>query len=111
MKAVYRSLDGLIFNTEEECLSHEKETPLFRMWDSSGETKLVECGYVVELNNNDAVEKFIELSQESGSEYCGIEGVGLYVWDEHNFKFVDISSYQLGALRAYFVSQELEGLT
>lgn len=109
MKVIYRSFDGQDFDTAEECLFHEKEEPLFRMWDKSGETEKVENGYVVELNSNAAVEKFIELSQESGSEYCGIDGVGLYVWDENNFEFVNVNSYELSALHAYFISQEKRG--
>lgn len=101
MEIIYRSFDGRDFYTEEDCLVHEQKNPLFRMWDSSGETKNIEKGDVVELNSNAAVEKFIEICQNSDIDCSGIDGVGLYAWDASNFEFVNISSYNLPALRAY----------
>lgn len=101
MEIIYRSFDGREFDTEEECLSHEKENPLFRMWDASGETTNIKKGDVVELNSNTAVERFIEICQELDVECHGIDGVGLYAWDSSSYEFINISSYNLSALRAY----------
>lgn len=94
MEIIYRSFDGKMFSTPEECLAHEKEDPLFRMFDNSG--KLVtypdDCVLLQIINENDGPNAFIELCESYDCSYEGFspyESAGWYWWDGNEYGCID----------------------
>lgn len=94
MEIIYRSFDGKMFSTPEDCLTHEKEHPLFRMFDNCG--KLVaypdDCVLLQIVNENDGPAAFIELCEscECGyGEFSSYESAGWYWWDDDDYVWVN----------------------
>lgn len=102
MEILYRAFDGKIFNSADECLRHERENPLFRMWGEDGLTNDTGKALVVEiLNEYNGASAFVELCESCGDIYDGIDrfaGKGVYVWDV-NDQYVYIPDSTLKALR------------
>lgn len=102
MEILYRAFDGRTFNNADECLRHEKENPLFRMWGEDGETTKTGNALVVEiLNEYKGADAFIELCKSCGDScYNGIDKFscrGIYIWDDD--KYIHISDDVMKALR------------
>ena len=104
MEILYRAFDGKIFNNADECLHHERENPLFRMWGKEGLTTETDKALVVEiLNEFNGASAFVELCESHGDIYDGIDrfaGKGVYVWDD-NDQYVYIPDSTLEALRHF----------
>lgn len=102
MEILYRAFDGKIFNSADECLRHERENPLFRMWGEDGLTNDTGKALVVEiLDKYSGASAFVELCESCGDIYDGIDrfaGKGIYVWDD-NDQYVYIPDDALKALR------------
>ena len=104
MEILYRAFDGKFFNNADECLRHERENPLFRMWGKEGLTTETDKALVVEiLNELNGASAFVELCESHGDIYDGIDrfaGKGVYVWDD-NDQYVYIPDSTLEALRHF----------
>lgn len=59
MKVIYRSYDGLEFDTPEECVRHEQTSPRFKMYDPNGLTDNPDNAMLVWFSENvTATERF-----------------------------------------------------
>ena len=94
MRVVYVASDGEKFDTEEACLRHEREAPLFRAYGREGQP--VEVGQGVHLlhimDKDRGGEAFVRLCEERG-EASGLinrhSGAGWYWWCDSRFLRVD----------------------
>lgn len=92
MEVLYRAFDGKLFHSPEECLRHEKENPLFKMWGEDGLTTDPDCARVVHIIDEDSgANKFVELCEDMGVSYDGIEAyssTGWYLWDDDQYVYI-----------------------
>lgn len=93
MEIIYRSFDGKMFSTPEECLTHEMDHPLFRMFDNSGKqvTRPDDC-VLLQIVNINGPAAFIELCESCGSDYGDFtsnESAGWYWWDGDEYGWID----------------------
>lgn len=92
MEILYRAFDGKVFHNADECLHHERENPLFRMWGEDGLTTKTGNALVVEiLNEFNGANAFVELCESCGDIYEGIDryaGKGVYVWDDNQYCYI-----------------------
>ena len=104
MEILYRAFDGKVFHSADECLRHERENPLFKMWGKYGPTTEADKALVVEiLDEHNGASAFVELCDSCGELYEGIDrfsGKGVYVWDD-NDQYVCIPDCTLEALRQF----------
>lgn len=102
MEILYRAFDGKVFHNADECLRHERENPLFRMWDEDGMTTETGKALVIEiLNDYSGATAFVELCESCGNIHDGIDrfaGKGVYVWAD-NDQYVSIPDSTLEALQ------------
>lgn len=94
MEIIYRSFDGKMFSTPEECLTHEKEHPLFRMFNSSGKlvTEPDDCLLLQIVNDSDGPAAFIELCESCECSYEGFssyDNAGWYWWNGDEYSWID----------------------
>lgn len=94
MEIIYRSFDGKTFSTPEECLNHEKENPLFRMFDISGKQVAYpdDCILLQIVNESDGPAAFVKLCESYESNYEGFssyESAGWYWWDGDEYHWID----------------------
>lgn len=94
MEIIYRSFDGKMFSTPEECLTHEKEHPLFRMFDTSGKQVAYpdDCILLQIVNESDGPAAFIELCESCECSYEGFssyDSAGWYWWDGDEYGWID----------------------
>ena len=94
MKIVYVAIDGEEFDTEEACLRHEKEEPLFKTYDQWG--RPIEVGQGVHLlrliDSLKGGEAFVRLCKEREEFHEGItsySSTGWYWWNDTRFCRVD----------------------
>ena len=89
MEVIYRAFDGQLFHNPEDCMRHERENPLFKMWDSDGPTTDPDCARVVQIISElQGADKFIQLCEENGVDYSGIDRyseTGWYLWDDERY--------------------------
>lgn len=94
MEIIYRAFDGETFTTPEECLEHEKNNPLFVMFDNDG--NLVhspeDCCLLQIIDHADGAKAFVELNERFDCDYSGIDifqGAGWYWWDGGEYYWLD----------------------
>lgn len=94
MKVVYVAIDGKEFDTEAACLQHEKEDPLFKVYDHEG--RLTEVGpdalLLHIINDDEGGEAFQRLCEKRGEEAGSIDfysRAGWYWWDGDEYSSVD----------------------
>lgn len=94
MEVIYRAFDGKMFPTPEECLTHEKEHPLFRMFNSEGKlvTSPSDCRLLQIVDGKDGATAFIKLCESEETYSNGIDtyvGVGWYWWNGEEYQRID----------------------
>ena len=94
MRTIYEAYDGEKFDTEEACLRHEKESPLFRAYDREG--RPIEVGQEVFLlhliANFKGGEAFARLCEKRGELVGGItrySPTGWYWWNGTRYFHID----------------------
>lgn len=103
MRVVYVAIDGKEFDTEAACLQHEKEDPLFKVYDQEG--RLTEVGpdaFLLHIINDDkGGVAFQRLCEKRGEEASSIDfysragsidfysRAGWYWWDGDEYSSVD----------------------
>lgn len=94
MRLVFEAFDGEKFNTEADCLKHEKESPLFKPYDQWG--RPIEVGQGVHLlhiiDGLKGGEAFVRLCKEREECHEGItnySSTGWYWWNNSRFCCVD----------------------
>ena len=109
MEIVYRSCNGKIFYSEEECLEYEK-TLDFKMYGPDGQTDRTEASFVVEFENSESAENFLETCRMM--EICsdGIEPdcPGVYAWSDNNGKYFLLEPLTFKALKQYIKDTETQ---
>lgn len=109
MEIVYRSCNGKIFYTKEECLEYEKALD-FKMYGPDGQTDRTEASFVVEFENSEIAERFIETCDTMGISADGIEPdcPGVYAWSDNNSKYFLLEPLTFKALKQYFKDTETQ---
>jgi hypothetical protein len=111
MKILYVAHDDTTFESAEECLAYEASNPLFKMWNSRGETYDVNQAMVVRFANNDrAVTAFEEQCKEHGSCCDGLDwdtqDIDTYIWCGDLNKYVPLEENIVDSLRQFFADNE-----
>lgn len=111
MKILYVAHDDTPFDSAEECLAYEVRNPLFKMWNTTGETDDVNQALVVHLANSDrAVAAFEEQCREYGSCYEGLdwdtEDVDTYIWCGDLGRYVPLEENVVDSLRQFLVDDK-----
>lgn len=93
MRVIYKSFDGLEFDTAAECQHHENTNPLFKMYSENGLVERPQDALVVALLDHDkGADSFIRLCKH---EDCISEGIdtwcheGIFVWDGEQWARLD----------------------
>lgn len=94
MRIIYEAFDGEKFNTEEACLRHEKESPLFKTYNLNGYP--IEVGQGVHLlhiidnaRGGEAFQRLCEERDEDSGLVDNCSRAGWYWWDDDYFSSVD----------------------
>lgn len=94
MRVVYVASDGEKFDTEEACLRHEKESPLFKTYDRWGHP--IEVGQGVHLlhlidslKGNEAFVRLCKEREESSEGITNYSSTGWYWWNNSRYSRVD----------------------
>ena len=109
MEIVYRSCNGKIFYTKEECLEYEK-TLVFKMYGPNGQTDHTEASFVVEFENSESAKNFIETCRMAGVYSDGIDPdcPGVYAWSDNNDKYFLLEPLTFKALKQYIKDTETQ---
>lgn len=107
MKVFYRSCNGKIFYTKEECLEYEK-TMDFKMYGPEGQTNNADECFIVDIKTPEAAENFIEACIRMEAPCDGIQRdcVGFYVWSFSDKKYFRLEPLTCKALKEYFKDPE-----
>lgn len=94
METIYRAFDGEMFTTPEKCLEHEKEKPLFVMFDDEGNLihSPENCCLLHITDQIDGAAAFVRLNERFDLDHSGIdayEGAGWYWWDGGEYYWLD----------------------
>lgn len=104
MEIIYRSFDGLEFSDEEACRAHEKNNPLFIMFDDEGVTNDVEMAYVVDIRDDYGAEFFVKRCEQESTVSDGISEddiAGVYIWNDRSGEYIEITDRVLQAIEQY----------
>lgn len=103
MIMIYRSHDGIDFNSPEACLKHEAEDLQFEMFNEAGEriSQPDDC-HLLHLISPRGGEHFCNLCAKEDVDnggICDISVPGWYWWDEWDEVFHEIDSQMVSALQ------------
>ena len=90
----YRTPDGVVHDTLAEALEHTSVyRPKYKLWAVNEfkrvfETEDIESAGFVYCPDDCAEEDFVSDCESKGCTVDGIDGEGLYVWDEDNYVWV-----------------------
>lgn len=101
MEVVFRAHDGTEFKDAIACQFYEEANPIYKMWDSCGETKCHDSALIVKISTNASALKFIDDCRESDITFEGIEGAGVYMWSHELFEWVLIDANVLSAIEHF----------
>lgn len=94
MKVIYEAFDGEKFDTEADCLRHEKESPLFRVYDRQGQP--IEVGKDVHLlhliDGHKGGEAFVRQCEKRGEfsrHITRYSSAGWYWRDDNRYSRID----------------------
>ena len=109
MEIKYMSFDGKYFDKPEDCLAHERDNPLFKMWGENGVTVNPEEAFVVHLIKDiEGAESFVAFCEREGINHEGIynhSDTGFYFWDENSSFWGSLSEETINTLRGMFESK------
>lgn len=99
MKIKYIAFDGTVFDREDDCLLHEKETPLFIMYDDFGEiTDDIEMAVLVEIRESKGVLAFCAYV-DNKSKCEKVVSPGVYYWNTIQSEYLYIPDYILKTIK------------
>ena len=103
MKVWFESIDGKMFDTQEECKAHEEAISSFKMFNQRRVAKNTDEALVVYFSKTGSAEAFIAKCMDEGSDYEGIYcgNTGLYVWDDGNDRYSYVSERVLEAVETF----------
>lgn len=95
MEIIFKSKDGKIFNSVEDCVKHEaslgNRTKDWQAWDYRGEqTNRTDNAILVKLSTKDAAAQFLTAADlyEDNIEGIGVEDEGWFLYDEYSEKYI-----------------------
>lgn len=109
MEILYRSFDGVVFKSAEECVEHEQKHLLFKMWGEEGRTHDVNDAIVVWISKTiGAIDRFKEYCVDHDYTTDGLEDVdhGLVYWDAEAFEWRQIEDKVVQAFMEYSKDKE-----
>lgn len=109
MEILYRSFDGVVFKSAEECVEHEQKHLLFKMWDARGRTSNVNDAMVVWISDTiGAIDRFREYCADHDCIVDGLEDVkhGLVYWDSEAFEWRQIEDKVVQSFMEYSKDEE-----
>lgn len=102
MEIIFRAHDGTEFKDAIACQFYEEANPIYKMWDSRGETKLHHSALIVKIGTGArAFNKFLDDCREAEVISEGIEGAGIYMWSSKLFEWVLIDADVLNAIEHF----------
>ena len=102
MEVIFRAHDGTEFKDATACRIYEEYNPIYKMWDSCGETMSHNTAQIVKIGKGaSALNKFLNDCREADVTFEGIEGEGVYMWSYELFMWVRINSNVLQAIEHY----------
>ena len=104
MQVKYLSFDGIYFDNPEDCLKHEQENPLLKMWDEHGVTNSPDYAKVVWLSSDGGAEAFVKMCNEESVPVDGIDeySTGTFIWSDECFVWIPFEDETMRAVRLYF---------
>lgn len=108
----YETIDGEIFDDEEEAITHEQNVCKLKCYDENG-TRIpiesIESAIYLNIPDDDALEQFRVISEAYD---CSIEGVlspGKYMWKDDKYYMLDclIEDYKNEIRRLTKLKEEL----
>lgn len=102
MEIIFRAHDGTEFKDAIACQFYEEANPIYKMWDSCGETKCHDSALIVKIGTGaSALNKFLDDCREADITSEGIEGTGVYMWSCELFEWVLIDVNVLNAIEHF----------
>ena len=112
MKKVFQSYDGLIFESEEECIEYERKHPALEMYGSDGKTENLDEAFLVIINDESGAKSFVSMCEEEETPCYGIQedSIGVFVWS-YNYlngtaNYVRLDNKAVQAMKNYFANNE-----
>ena len=101
MEIVYRSFDGMDFDTAERCIEHEQKHARFKMWSEDGMTTDPNEARMVWISANGA-DAFTALCHREGVTRDGIDtdDMGAFIWSDL-FMWVPIDDEAIQAFKFF----------
>ena len=99
MEIIFRAHDGREFDNASDCVAYETAHPVFRMWNSYGETMDFNTALLVEIQGDDDV--FITECHDHDVTAEGICGKGIYIWSHDLFEWILLDKDVQNAILKY----------
>ncbi len=108
MEIIFRSIDGVEFNTAQECIEHENKFCRFKMWNQNGLVSTPMDAMLVQFESAsyEAKEAFIELCRRHDVTTEGVEETteyDWYMWYDDEFQWIPIENDVIESLRKCLV--------
>lgn len=106
MEVIYRAFNGKEFtgaDAYEECQTYEKNISNYPMaYNGNGEktTSSADSIFVI-ISTAKELQSFYRICEIEGSSFAGVDGVGRWLWVEHEGKYIDIR-IPFKSIRGYF---------
>lgn len=103
MEIIYRSFDGMDFDTAERCIEHEQRHARFKMWNEDGMTTDLGAARIIWISANGA-DAFTTLCLREGLACDGIDtgDMGVSIWSEELFMWVPIDDETIQAFKFFW---------
>lgn len=112
MEIIYRSADGVLFASAEECeecVEHEQKHLLFKMWDGRGRTNSTDDAMVVWISETiGAMDKFQDYCADHDCITEGMEKYksGLFYWDGDEYTWRHIEDRVVDSFVKFFEDKD-----
>lgn len=102
MEIIYRSFDGVDFDTAERCIEHEQKHARFKMWGVDGVTTDPSTAMVVWISANGA-DAFATLCHREDVTYSGIDtgDMGAFFWSDELCQWVPFDDEMIQAFKFF----------
>lgn len=102
MEIIYRSFDGVEFDTAERCIEHEQKHARFKMWGVNGMTTDPSMASVVWISANGA-DAFAALCYREDVVPEGIDpgDIGIFIWSNKDSIWTPIDNEAIQAFKFF----------
>ena len=102
MEIIYRSFDGMDFDTAEKCIEHEQKHARFKMWSEDGMTTDPSMSRIVWISTHGA-DAFTALCHREDVTCDGIDtgDMGAFIWSDELFQWIPIDDETIQAFKCF----------